>query len=127
MMATYTILSSSLYFLSFPIGELFNKVPVLMAFILLRLLVAFFLVFSYHLYYGIEIELEQMESSGGGHERTEFRAARIVCTLALIIWVLFMTFALLNLCYLSGIDGSRVYRPRAFKKFRKISFGNLIF
>ena len=62
MMATYVILISSLYFIQYALGEMINKVPVRMAYILMRILVAYFLVFCHHLYVGIQIEVDQLDS-----------------------------------------------------------------
>ena len=116
-------------------GEYMANVPLQMAYILLRILVGFYLVACYHLYIGINLEFNAIDASENGNEDTglyknenqNLRAARILCTLFLIIWVLFMTFVLFHLCYISGLDGSRVLRPKAFKYFRKYIYGNLIF
>ena len=132
LMASYSVITSSLYFISFPLGEFFTKVPVKMAYILLRILVGFYLVACICLYDGItiefaEIDADQAEVAEYKKERFNLRMGRILCTLFLIVWVIYMSFTLYNLCFISGIDGTRVLRPKAFKKFRKISFGNLIF
>ena len=132
IMASYTVITSSLYFISYPMGEKMNEIPVRMAYILLRILVSFFLVACYHLKDGLVLEFDEIDSDMesqklNGIERYQFRAIRIICILSLIVFVVFMALTLIQLCYISGIDGSRVYRPKAFKKFRKITFGNLIF
>ena len=125
LMASYSIVTNSLYFISYPLGERLTELPVKMAYFLLRLLVGFFLVSCIVLYDGISIEFNEIdadkaEAAEYRKESFNLRAARILCTLSLIIWVIYMSITLYHLCYLSGIDGTRVHRPKAFKKFRKI-------
>ena len=103
-----------------------------MAYFLLRILVGFYLVACICLYDGINIEFNEIDADktevdAYNKERFTLRATRIICVLSLIVWVIFMTITLFNLCYISGIDGTRVLRPKAFKNFRKYQFGNLIF
>ena len=131
-MSSYCIITSSLYFISYPLGERVTELPVKMAYFLLRILVGFYLVACICLYDGIIIEFNEIdagetEADEYKKERFTLRATRIICTLSLIVWVIYMTCTLYNLCYISGIDGTRVLRPKAFKYFRKITFGNLIF
>ena len=131
-MASYFIITSSLYFVSYPLGERVSELPVKMAYFLLRILVGFYLVACICLYDGIKIEFNEIDADktevdAYNKERFTLRATRIICVLSLIVWVIFMTITLFNLCYISGIDGTRVLRPKAFKNFRKYQFGNLIF
>ena len=67
------------------------------------------------------------ENNKSDIESFEFRTTRIVCMLALLIFILFILVTLLPLCNVGGLDGTRVRRPKAFRKFKNITFGNLIF
>ena len=61
IMASYSIVISSLYFISYPLGEHYSNVPVSMAYILLRVLVGFYLVACYHLYIGLNLEFDAID------------------------------------------------------------------
>lgn len=127
-MAAYFLVTGSLYFLTYPLGEISSEVPVKMAFNLLRILVAFFVIACIHLYYGLCLELQDDEETNSYNEESwGWRTARILCTLALTVFILWLLLTLTSLCIVSGLDGSRVRRPKAFKKFKNITFGNLIF
>ena len=122
----YYVTTSSLYILSYPLGEIISEVPVHMAFAILRLLVVFFVLGIIHFYYGLLLEI-QINENQKDVESALLRTTRIVCMLALIIFILFILVALLPLCNVGGLDGTRVRRPKAFRKFKSITFGNLIF
>ena len=61
IMTAYSIIISSLYFISYPMGEHLANVPVHMAYILLRILVGFYLVSCYHLYVGLTLEFQAID------------------------------------------------------------------
>ena len=129
-MSTYFLITSSLYIITYPLGELVAELPVHMAFNLLRLLFTFFLIACIHLKSGLFLEMRDYVSHDDEDSQKEssgFRAARIICTLILICYIFFLFITIVPLCIVSGIDGSRVRRPKAFKKFKKMSFGSLIF
>ena len=127
-MSTYFLVTGSLYLLTFPLGVFVSEVPVKMAFNLLRILVAFFCIASIHLYYGLRLEVQDEEEEDLYYEESwGWRSARVLSTLALMIFVIWLFFTTVSLCIASGLDGSRVRRPKAFKKFKNMSFGSLIF
>ena len=129
-MAVYYMITSSLYILTYPLGEFVTELPVHMAFNLLRLLVTFFLIACIHLWSGLFLEMRDFQTANQEESTREsdlYRAARIICTLILIFYILFMFMTLVPLCHISGMDGSRVRRPKAFRKFKKMTFGSLIF
>lgn len=58
-MTTYFLVTSSLYILSYPLGEFVSELPVHMAFNLLRLLVTFFIIACIHLKSGLFLEMRE--------------------------------------------------------------------
>ena len=123
----YYLSTSILYIVSYPLGEIIHEVPVHMAFTILRLLTVFFVIGTIHFYHGLLLEVYLNESNTRDVESVFFRSARIISMLALIIFILFILVTLLPLCNVGGLDGTRVRRPKAFRKFKNITFGNLIF
>ena len=123
----YYLSTSILYIISYPLGEIIHEVPVHMAFAILRLLTVFFVVGIIHFYSGLLLEIQLNETNKRDIESTFFRTTRIISMLALIIFILFILVTLLPLCNVGGLDGTRVRRPKAFRKFKNITFGNLIF
>ena len=92
-----------------------------MAFTLLRLMTVFLAMAMIHLSSGLMLEAREYDSGSeepSGKESLTFRAARIIGTLTLIVFCIYLTLTLVPLCIISGLDGSRVRRPKAFKKFR---------
>ena len=97
-----------------------------MAFTLLRLMTVFLAIAMIHLSSGLMLEAREYDSGSeepSGKESLTFRAARIIgtlseSTLTLIFFCIYLTLTLVPLCIISGLDGSRVRRPKAFKKFR---------
>ena len=133
IMTFYYLLTSSLYILTYPMSEMFQEVPVKIAFLLMRLLTAVIFVSITHLYFGISREFEDSSDivDASNPESTlideVLRALRILGSLFLIGFTLFLFGALIPLCNVSGLDGSRVRRPNVYREFGKITFGSLIF
>lgn len=62
LMSSYTIVTSSLYFLSYPLGERMSELPVFIAYTLLRILVSFLICSYICLYDGLKLEWQHIDS-----------------------------------------------------------------
>ena len=59
MASLYYLLTSSLYIFSYPLSQIIHELPNKLAFVLLRILFAFLVIASIHLYYGVRLEVSQ--------------------------------------------------------------------
>ena len=70
-MSSYTIITSSLYFLSYLAGERLQELPVYMAYTLLRILFAFNLVATICLSNGLKLEYTNIDSLKASEDSDE--------------------------------------------------------
>ena len=59
MASLYYLMTSSLYIFSYPLSQIIHELPNKLAFVLLRILFAFLVIASIHLYYGVRLEVSQ--------------------------------------------------------------------
>ena len=94
--------------------------------IAMRITLGIIVAYWYHIGKGMTL-YDELKKSEAEHDSATLHGMRIVMLWAFILFAIYLTWSLVMLCRISGMDGSELRRRGNNRRFKRVPFGELYF